>query len=625
MASHTAVAPSRQLLNKVPEVTVYFWVIKVLCTTVGETAADFLNVNLNLGLTVTSIVMTVLLAAAMAFQIRGDRYVPWMYWLAVALISVVGTLVTDNLSENLGVPLEVTTVVFTVVLGGVFGWWYSTEGTLSIHSIVTTRREGFYWLTILFTFALGTAAGDLMAEVLGLGYLVTGIIVAVIITAAAAAWRFGLNPVLAFWIIYILTRPLGASIGDGLTQPADQGGLGLGATTTSVIFTAAILALVTYLTITKADVIASARAAKRSAEDERGGLRQTVIVVTLVLVVGLTGYWVRKNALNADTGAPATPQATGQGPLGDLSAFQAITQDTLGLVNAGNQPGATARVTDLETAWDNSEARLKPKNSNAWHDLDDKIDAVLRALRSTQPDPPTEKAALTTLLSALAPPAGTEGAVPPPLPLSPLGDLSGFRTITQDTLGLLNAGNQAGATARIADLETSWDNSEARLKPKSKAAWTKIDDKIDTVLRELRSTSPQPSSETAALTDLLAALGPAAPRAAAPARTDPGPANPGAGAKPAHVSALGDMSGFRKITQDTLGLLNAGNQAGATARIADLETSWDNSEARLKPKSKAAWTEIDDKIDTVLRQLRSTSPKPVAEKAALTDLLTALS
>ncbi|HTK61701.1 MAG TPA: hypothetical protein VL595_04960, partial [Pseudonocardia sp.] len=507
MATHTAVgAPSRQLLNKVPEVTVYFWVIKVLCTTVGETAADFLNVNLNLGLTVTSIVMTMLLAVAMAFQIRGDRYVPWMYWLTVALISVVGTLVTDNLSENLGVPLEVTTVVFTVVLGGVFAWWYSSEGTLSIHSIVTRRREGFYWLTILFTFALGTAAGDLMAEVLGLGYLVTGIIVALIIVAAAAAWRFGLNPVLAFWIIYILTRPLGASIGDGLTQPTDQGGLGLGATTTSVIFTAAILVLVTYLSLTKADVITGARVAKSSSDDERGGLLQTVIVVTLVLVVGLTGYWVRKNALSADTTAFSTGQLNQQGPLGDLSAFQVITQDTLNLVNVGNQPGATTRVTDLETAWDNSEARLKPKDPTAWHDLDDKIDAVLRALRSTQPDPPTEKAALTTLLTALSPPpadgaapAGTAPAIAAPAAAAPaqqppLGDMSGFRKITQDTLGLLNAGNQSGATARIAALETSWDNAEARLKPKNPAAWTAIDDKIDMVLRQLRSTSPKPAA-----------------------------------------------------------------------------------------------------------------------------------
>jgi uncharacterized membrane-anchored protein len=614
----SVVAPGRQLLNKVPEITVYFWVIKVLCTTVGETAADFLNVNLNLGLTLTSLVMTVLLVISLIVQMRRDRYVPWVYWLAVALISVVGTLVTDNLSENFGVPLEVTTVVFTLVLGGVFLWWYSSEGTLSIHSIVTPRRESFYWLAILFTFALGTAAGDLMAEVLGLGYLVTGIIVAVMITIAAVAWRLGLNPVLAFWIIYILTRPLGASIGDGLSQPTSQGGLGVGATATSFGFIGGILVLVTYLTITRADVIAGARAVSASAEDERGGLRQTIVVVALVLLLAGTGYGLRKHALSADAGAPASTAAGQLSPLGDLSSFQTITQDTLTLVNAGNQAGASTRVTDLETAWDNAEARLKPRDPATWHDLDDKIDAVLRALRSTQPDPPTEKTTLTTLLDALSPSAPaaapTEAApteaAPPPAQQSALGDLGPFRVITQDTLRLLNAGNQHAATTRITDLETSWDNSEARLKPKSEAAWTKIDSKIDVVLRQLRSTSPNLAAEKASLGDLLSALGAAGP---APAAT------------PAHVSPLGDMAGFRKITQDTLGLLNAGNQHAATTRITDLETSWDNSEARLKPKNQQAWTQIDDKIDVVLRQLRSTSPNPTSEKAALTDLLKALS
>jgi uncharacterized membrane-anchored protein len=162
----------RQLLSKVPEVTAYFWIIKVLCTTVGETAADLLNTNLNLGLTNTSLVMAALLAITLFFQFKADRYVPAIYWLAVVLISVVGTLVSDNLTDNLGVPLQTTTAVFAVLLAISFVAWYASEKTLSIHSIHTVRREAFYWLAILFTFALGTSAGDLTAERLNLGYWV---------------------------------------------------------------------------------------------------------------------------------------------------------------------------------------------------------------------------------------------------------------------------------------------------------------------------------------------------------------------------------------------------------------------------------------------------------------------
>ena len=414
--SSTARPELRRGLSKVPEVTIYFWVIKVLCTTVGETAADFLNVNLNLGLTLTSVIMALLLVLALVIQLRRDRYVPWVYWLAVALISVVGTLVTDNLSDNLGVPLEVSTVVFSVVLAAVFAWWYSSEGTLSIHSIITSRREGFYWLAILFTFALGTAAGDLMAEVLGLGYLVTGIIVISVIALTAMAWRLGLDAVLSFWIIYILTRPLGASIGDGLSQPTSQGGLGLGATATSFIFTAGILVLVAYLTLAKADAITDVvaevptSAVHRHAASQISARWQTVVVVVLVLVVGVTGYSVRKSELAAEptAAAPAGQDGAGtarptmaQSPLGDLSSFRVITQDTANLLDAGQQSAATTRVTDLETAWDNAEARLKPRDKTAWTSIDKKIDTVLRELRSTNPQPASEKTALTTLLGAL--------------------------------------------------------------------------------------------------------------------------------------------------------------------------------------------------------------------------------
>jgi uncharacterized membrane-anchored protein len=415
MTSVRTPAPSRQILNKVPEVTLYFWIIKVLCTTVGESAADFLNVDLNLGLSGVSVVTGVLLVLALVFQFRANRYLAGRYWLTVAIVSVFGTLVTDNLTDNVGLPLEASTIIFAVLLALTFLVWYSSEKTLSIHSIVTRRREAFYWLAILFTFALGTATGDLMAEVLGLGYLVTGAIVAALVVITALAWRVGLHSVLAFWFIYILTRPLGASIGDYLSQPSSQGGLGLGATVTSVIFVAGILGIVTYLSVTKADVIPNSAAVQVEKTVERGGLWQTVVFVVLVLVAGVTGYVLRSAALQDDTssadpvvlqpvpgGVPQAQQPAGsQSPLGDLSKFRGITQDTLNRLNAGNQSDATTRVDDLEIEWDNAEARLKPKDKAAWTQVDGKIDKVLRELRATSPNPASEKTALTALLGVL--------------------------------------------------------------------------------------------------------------------------------------------------------------------------------------------------------------------------------
>jgi uncharacterized membrane-anchored protein len=404
--------PSRQplvaLLSKVPEITAYFWIIKVLCTTVGETAADFLNVNLNFGLAGTSVVTGILLAIALAFQFRANKYIPGVYWLAVALISVFGTLVTDNLTDALGVPLEFSTILFGILLAFTFLAWYAAEKTLSIHSIFTRRREAFYWLAILFTFALGTAAGDLMAEGLGLGYSVTGLIVAAAIAVTAVAWRLRLHSVLAFWVIYILTRPLGASIGDYLSQPAGHGGLGLGATMTSVIFVAGIFAVVAYLSLTRRDVVQAE--AQELAEDakEKGGLWQTAVVAAVFLIAGGAGYYMRHNALAADTGpdaagasATTTSAVAPSLPLGDLSTFRAITQDTLDKLTAGDQQGATTRVDDLEYEWDNAQSRLKPRSAAAWNAIDGKIDTVLRDLRAVHPDPAKEKAALQELLAEL--------------------------------------------------------------------------------------------------------------------------------------------------------------------------------------------------------------------------------
>ncbi len=229
------------MLNKVPEITLYFWIIKVLATTVGETAADYLNVNLKLGLTNTSYVVGALLAIALVVQFRTRKYVPAIYWLAVVLISVVGTLITDNLSDNLGVDLVISTVGFAVALALTFAAWYASERTLSIHTIFSTKREAFYWR-------------DLAAERLSLGYLVSALIFgAMIAVVAVAHFGFRLNAVLAFWIAYILTRPLGASLGDYMSQSPHDGGLGLGTTGTSAIFLATILVLVTYLTRTRRD------------------------------------------------------------------------------------------------------------------------------------------------------------------------------------------------------------------------------------------------------------------------------------------------------------------------------------------------------------------------------------
>ena len=204
-------ADLRQMLNKVPEVTIYFWVIKILCTTVGETASDYLAGNVGLGLTKTTFITSALLIATLVFQFRARKYIPGIYWLGIVLISVVGTQITDNLTDNAGVSLVTTTVVFSIALAAVFGAWYASERTLSIHTIYTTRREAFYWLTVLFTFALGTAAGDLTAERLNVGYAWSAVLFAVVIGAVAAVhYRFALNAVAAFWIAYILTRPLGA-------------------------------------------------------------------------------------------------------------------------------------------------------------------------------------------------------------------------------------------------------------------------------------------------------------------------------------------------------------------------------------------------------------------------------
>ena len=250
MRPHHAVAGIPVPLNRVPTVTAAFWLIKLLAVTVGETAADYLAVNLGYGLSTTTWIMSVVLVVTLAVQFAQKRYVPWAYWLAVVMISVVGTLVTDNMLDNLDIALQTSTVFFAIVLAATFAVWYGIERTLSIHTIYTTRREIFYWLAILFTFSLGTAAGDLVSEYFGLGYLITGIMFAVIVAAIGIAYFvFRIDGILAFWLAYILTRPVGASLGDLLAQPTEYGGLGLGTVLTSWLFLGTIAAVVVLMTL----------------------------------------------------------------------------------------------------------------------------------------------------------------------------------------------------------------------------------------------------------------------------------------------------------------------------------------------------------------------------------------
>ena len=235
---------SSDWLNKVPEVTLSFWIIKIMSTTVGETGADFLAVNAGWGQGVTCSVMAALLAAALFTQLHTRRYTPWIYWLTVVLVSVVGTQITDLLTDGLGVSLYVSTSVFASALATIFFVWYRVERTLSIRDIVTRSRELFYWAAILCTFALGTAAGDLTTEALGLGFTWGAVVFGSLIGATYAAKRMGGNAVLTLWIAYILTRPFGAALGDLLTQAKTYGGLGMGAMWTSALFLSVIVMLV---------------------------------------------------------------------------------------------------------------------------------------------------------------------------------------------------------------------------------------------------------------------------------------------------------------------------------------------------------------------------------------------
>ena len=245
--------PTRWTLRKVPQITAYFWILKVLTTAMGEATSDFsvreINPYLAVGLG------AVAFAAALILQLSVRRYIAWVYWLAVVMVAIFGTMVADALHIQLGVPYAVSTAGFAVVLTLVFVGWYLSEGTLSIHHITSLRRELFYWATVCATFALGTAAGDLTAYTLHLGFLASGILFAVVIAVPAVAHRFaGLNAVAAFWFAYIITRPLGASFADWMGVPSNLGGLNWGRGTVSVSLSLVIAILVGYLTASRIDV-----------------------------------------------------------------------------------------------------------------------------------------------------------------------------------------------------------------------------------------------------------------------------------------------------------------------------------------------------------------------------------
>ncbi|GAA2697807.1 COG4705 family protein [Actinoplanes palleronii] len=385
-------------LTKVPAITAIFWVIKMLSTTVGETFADYLAVNVGLGPLVTDAVMMTVLAVALGVQFRTRRYTPWIYWLCVVLVSIVGTQITDFFTDTLGVSLYVSSAVFAVILAVVFTAWYRQERTLAITSIDTSRREAFYWGAILTTFALGTAAGDLATEALSLGFRTGTVIFAGLILVTWLAGRFGAGLVLTFWIAYVLTRPLGASLGDLLTQAKDFGGLDLGASATSLLFFAVIVILVG-----REQLLAGRPGGKGAGQ--RGDYAWAAGAAVVIAAAGIAlSSGNTSSATEPGVAATAVPVKQVVHPttrLGNVSAFATIVTDLQAKVTGNDLSGRKTRVKDLEVAWDDAEAGLKPRDSGKWHELDDQIDEVLTALRAGTPNQADCAAKLTTLLNTL--------------------------------------------------------------------------------------------------------------------------------------------------------------------------------------------------------------------------------
>jgi uncharacterized membrane-anchored protein len=245
-------APTRMALTKVPEITAVFWVLKLITTGMGEAMSDFLG---DRSVPIAAAIGIFGLWLSIWLQMRQREYKAPYYWFAVMMVAIFGTMAADGIHDGASIPYSLTTPLFGLVMVTIFYYWYRSEGTLSIHTITTRRREGFYWATVLATFALGTAAGDLTATPLNLGYFPSAMLfVLVIMIPAIGWWRFNLNPILAFWFAYIITRPIGASFADWLSKPPAITGLGLGDGTVSGLALIAFTALVAYVAITKIDV-----------------------------------------------------------------------------------------------------------------------------------------------------------------------------------------------------------------------------------------------------------------------------------------------------------------------------------------------------------------------------------
>ncbi|MER7070632.1 hypothetical protein [Terrabacter sp. NPDC000476] len=404
-----------EFLNKVPAITATFWLIKILSTTIGETFADYLAVQVGLGTLVTDGAMVTLLVIALVAQLRSRRLVPWLYWLTVILVSIVGTQITDFFTDTLGVSLYASTAVFALILAAVFTVWWRQERTLAITAIDTPRRERFYWGAILTTFALGTAAGDLATEALSLGFRNGAVIFGGLILAVWAARRAGLNAVLAFWIAYVLTRPLGASLGDLLTQSRDFGGVGLGASLTSLIFLVVIVLLVAREQInvnrhgTRAKGERPAVSHRHDYAWAAAGAVAIVAAATALAPSPTPAAAASRPSADTSAGKPGTAahanplETDTTSPIGNLSPFAVIVDDVAAKAKAGQLGAATARIKDLEVAWDSGEAAMKPASPDDWHALDSSIDQALTALRATPPS----KADCATALRALQSTIGT--------------------------------------------------------------------------------------------------------------------------------------------------------------------------------------------------------------------------